>query len=184
MPPCGTRTVLCEEDSRCLGEPQARSPTSLPKCLHWNHQQGRLGTPSLTSNTVKNFQRTRSNEQLQGQQNGSVLNPQEVPRSAGGPRGRRVVKRAARPLGASVCLHLYKRAEQTVSRQSPGERRWSGQRGKFYFTNFCIAKKTNKKQASMYYFRNKKKIRQPSMGNDVARGATEHLCVPGSSPVH
>lgn len=53
--------ALCDRDGRYGGESQAPPPTALPKYLPGNLQPGRPSLPSLTSNTVKDFQRTRSN---------------------------------------------------------------------------------------------------------------------------
>lgn len=53
--------ALCDGDGRYGGESQAPPPTALPKYLPGNLQQGRPSLPSLTSDTVKDFQRTRSN---------------------------------------------------------------------------------------------------------------------------
>lgn len=53
--------ALCDGDGGYGGESQAPPPTALPKYLPGNLQPGRLSLPSLTSDTVKDFQRTRSN---------------------------------------------------------------------------------------------------------------------------
>lgn len=53
--------ALCDGDGGYGGESQAPPPTALPKYLPGNLQPGRPSLPSLTSDTVKDFQRTRSN---------------------------------------------------------------------------------------------------------------------------